>query len=112
MKMRYCTYCGGLLDENTGVCPKCFGGIDAPKQEEQTAELSSIPKVDLGDGPFASAPSMAIPTLTLDPFGTSGSRAPSQARNWRSKHIHMLRRRARSWSCRRRSISRRPRRST
>lgn len=72
MKMRYCTYCGGLLDENTGVCPKCFGGIDAPKQEEQTADLTSIPKVDLGDGPFASAPSMAIPTLTLDPFGTSG----------------------------------------
>lgn len=75
MKMRYCTYCGGLLDENTGVCPKCFGGIDAPKQEEQTAELSSIPKVDLGDGPFASAPSMAIPTLTLDPFGTSGKQS-------------------------------------
>ena len=71
MKMRFCTYCGGLLDENTGVCPKCFGGIDAPKPEEQTAELSSVPKVDLGDSPFASAPSTAIPTLTLDPFGNS-----------------------------------------
>ena len=73
MKMRYCTYCGGLLDENTGVCPKCFGGIDAPKQEEQASELTSVPKVDLGDGPFASAPSMTIPTLTLDPFGNSAT---------------------------------------
>ena len=70
MKMRFCTYCGSMLDENTGVCPKCFGGIDAPKQEGQAADLTAVPKVDLGDSPFASAPS-SIPTLTLDPFGNS-----------------------------------------
>ncbi|MBR5349345.1 MAG: NINE protein [Lachnospiraceae bacterium] len=71
MKMKYCSYCGSLLDETTGVCPKCFGGMDAPKQEEQASELTSVPKVDLGDSPFASAPSTVIPTLTLDPFGNS-----------------------------------------
>ena len=71
MKMKYCSYCGSRLDETTGVCPKCYGGMDAPKQEEQMSELTSVPKVDLGDSPFATAPSTVIPTLTLDPFGNS-----------------------------------------
>ena len=73
MKMKYCSYCGSLLDETTGVCPKCYGGMDAPKQEEQVSELTSVPKVDLGDSPFATAPSTVIPTLTLDPFGNSAA---------------------------------------
>ena len=73
MKMKYCSYCGSRLDETTGVCPKCYGGMDAPKQEEQMSELTSVPKVDLGDSPFASAPSTVIPTLTLDPFGNSAA---------------------------------------
>lgn len=71
MKMKYCSYCGSLLDETTGVCPKCYGGMDAPKQEEQASELTAVPKVDLGNSPFANAPSTVIPTLTLDPFGNS-----------------------------------------
>jgi len=66
------------LDEKTGVCPKCFGGLDAPEQEEQVSELTSAEKVDLGDGPFATAPSVTIPTLTLDPFGQTSNENAGQ----------------------------------